>query len=161
MPGSIPRTGIPDFFLSYNPNSTMKSLLKFVASACLLLAACNTSVNTIETRHRTGENIIPREKLEKIIFNPSLHADLAIDAIRESMKGSLWQVQVEFTNVTGGDIEFQYRFEWLDPQGMAVHTPTSTWLPRKILAGETLALTGLAPNPDIADFRLKIAPLER
>ncbi|MBI3818159.1 MAG: YcfL family protein [Planctomycetes bacterium] len=143
----------------------MKSTILIQKSTHILLfaplafaAACNTSVNTVQTPSRGGANRIP---VEKILFNPELSADLRVDDVREKMSGDHWTIQVNLTNVTGGDIEYQYRFEWLDPQGFLVDTPTSTWLPRKAHAGETLEITGVAPKPNIADFRLKLTNLDR
>lgn len=128
------------------------------ASALFALVSCNTSVNTIQTPERTGRNVLP---IEKIIMNPGLNADLRVDNVKEKMSGDLWTVQVDITNITGSDIEYQYRFEWLDPQGFVVHTPSSTWLPRKAHAGETVAIQGVAPQPNIADFRMKVTQLDR
>lgn len=135
--------------------------LKSAPAAALILAlaaACNTSVNTTKTPDRPSENFIPTEK---IIMNPSLHADLRIERVREAMSGNLWRIQVDLTNTTGSDQEFQYRFEWFDAQGFLVDTPASTWLPRSIKAGETLAFNGVAPGPNVADFRFKITTIDR
>lgn len=138
----------------------MKNPTLHFAGALLLLAmpACNSSVNTVQTQARESKNRLP---VEKVIFNPGLHADLRVDDVREKMSGDIWIVQIDLTNVTGSDVEYQYRFEWLDAQGFLVSTPTSTWIPRKAHAGETVSIQGTAPMPNIADFRLKITNLDR
>jgi len=62
------------------------------------------------------------------------------------------QVQITAQNVTKKDCQFEYRFQWLDKDGMSVDTTTTVWQPASISAMEKAFLKGMAPTRSVEDF---------
>jgi uncharacterized protein YcfL len=52
--------------------------------------------------------------------------------------------------------QIEYRFTWLDKNGMEVKTAAGTWIPVSIVPGDTVRFNAVAPNPSCKDFLLSI-----
>lgn len=116
-----------------------------------LLTACST-VNTVERAEPIGQRQMVNDK--RIISDASLNRAVRILSVNET-PGVLLKVQIELQNTTRSLKSFNYRFEWLDTNGMQVSTPTS-YKPRQIEGKESLFISDVAPTPAAKDFRLKL-----
>ena len=115
----------------------------FAAAALLAVAGCKTT-NTVTSTTR-------------IITDPILDLDASAAQVRMSkVPGDLLQAQVDIYNTWITEQDVKYRFEWIDGAGNVLPDPRSTWIPISVAAKQTLTLTGIAPSPRAADFRLQM-----
>ncbi len=68
----------------------------------------------------------------------------------------LLEVQIRGQNISRRDIQLEYRFIWLDGDGIALGTPTSVWKPLNLHARETALMYGIASSPDAEDFLMSV-----
>ncbi|MEI7436483.1 MAG: YcfL family protein [bacterium] len=66
----------------------------------------------------------------------------------------LLSAQVTAQNVTQKDCQFEYRFEWLDKNGMTINTLMTTWVPLSVSAMEMARMRAVAPSKAAEDFVL-------
>jgi hypothetical protein len=71
-------------------------------------------------------------------------------------RNGLLQPQVVLQNTTYKELAIEYRFTWLDADGMVIKTPLTTWMPVNASANEKLYIKTLAPVKDAADFECSI-----
>lgn len=131
------------------------SLSLLLLAAAGLLTGCHTSVNSVER----ARPLTPRDYVDekRFITDKSLNRQVSLVGVNQSVgPGGLLRVQVEVLNTTRSQHVFSYRFEWLDEGGILIDTPASTFVTRPIEGGESLFLTGVAPNDRAKDFRLKL-----
>jgi len=132
------------------------SLLSFSAACglALSLAACTTT-NTLEREHPTA---VPNNVATRYVQTDNDLSDIAqVVGVRQAtVSGDLLKVDVDIYNNDVNTRQIVYKFEWFDNQGMHVETPLSTWLPKSLLAKETVTLSAVAPMPKAKDFKLKL-----
>ena len=68
----------------------------------------------------------------------------------------LIQAQVVLQNKSRKDLAIEYRFTWLDGDGMVIKTPLTTWMPVNASAKEKVYIKTVAPLKDAADFECSI-----
>lgn len=68
----------------------------------------------------------------------------------------LLEAQVRGQNVSRQDVQFEYRFIWLDADGIRVDTGSSTWKQISLHAKESAFMTGICPSPDATDFLMSV-----
>ncbi len=130
----------------------------FVAIAALsiaLFAACTTTVDTVERAEPAGT----RQAVDdhRITTDRSLSRILEVRAVNEAtVSNDLLRVQVELRNTRRGLRRFNYQFEWFDDEGMIIQQATTPWRSLPMEGGEIATITGVAPNPRVTDFRLKL-----
>ncbi len=139
-----------------------------IAAGCLLLCACQSTVNTVENKEKNMQrNSVDTSKVSTDSF---LRRRLKIERVDKfEQADGLLKVQVTAKNIrTGfwdqigtwfmGDNPYQitYRFSWLDKNGMEVQTATNTWIPMSVMPGDTVRIMGISPNPRCKDFLLSI-----
>lgn len=61
-------------------------------------------------------------------------------------------LQLTVKNSTTRDIQFEYRVEWKDKDGVAIETPLTTWIPFSLSGNEAKALKVMAPGAMAEDF---------
>lgn len=71
-------------------------------------------------------------------------------------ENGLLEVQVRGQNVKGKDVQFEYRFIWLDEDGIKLDTQMTTWKPLSLHAKEEAFMTGIAPTPEATDFLMAV-----
>lgn len=71
-------------------------------------------------------------------------------------RNGLIQAQVVLQNKTRKDLAIEYRFTWLDRDGMVIKTPLTTWMPLNASAKEKLYIKTVAPVKDATDFECSI-----
>jgi uncharacterized protein YcfL len=127
-----------------------------LAGALAALTACNPkTINTVGPAAPVGQRQMLDDK--RILTDASLNRAVRIVGLNEAVEpGGVLRVQVELQNMTRKPRLFSYRFEWFDARGMQLSSPQSTAISRQIEGRESLFLSGIAPSPDIKDFRLKL-----
>lgn len=68
----------------------------------------------------------------------------------------LLEAQVRGQNVSGKDVQFEYRFIWLDKDGIRIDTEMSTWKSLNLHAKETAFMKGIAPTSEASDFLMAV-----
>ncbi len=125
----------------------------------MLLVSCRDSVNLIENQEKTMER--NSVLYDKIITDSSVNKRLKVERIdRASLPTGLLKIQARIRNTSTKPFKFSYRFIWYNKTGMEVNTPASTWIEKDILGGDTTNLSAVSPNPQCADFELKLMALE-
>ena len=109
---------------------------------------------TSENTPKVGQPMIIDD--QRVITDSGMARAVAIEALNTiTTPAGLLKVQVRLKNHTFSRENFLYHFEWFDINGMQVNNVVSAALPEQIEAGETKFITGIAPNPDCKDFRVK------
>ena len=145
----------------------MKNFM-IIAASCLLLCACQSSVNTVENQDKnmqrnsvdtskvsTDSFLKRRLKIERVDKAEQPDGLLKVQVTAKNQRYGFWdQIGTWFM----GDNPYQitYRFSWLDKDGMEVKTATNTWIPMSIMPGDTVRIMGISPNPRCKDFLLSI-----
>ena len=148
----------------------MRSMLKTLSAvaACLVAAACQNTVNTVENADKNASPNVIRDN--RFVTDGWLRDRLALRSVRTATtERGLLQVEVAATNVrTGalaqtwssitGDVPYtvDYKFVWQDASGITVETPLSIWQSRQIKPGETVYFKSVAPTPQCKDFILNL-----
>ena len=148
----------------------MKSFLQTlpVMAVCLLLSACQNTVNTVENADKSATPNVIRDN--RFVTDGWLRDRLVLRSVKTATADSgLLMVEVTATNVrTGalaqmwssmtGDVPYtvDYKFVWQDANGMAVDTQLSIWQSRQIKPGETVYFKSIAPTPQCKDFILNL-----
>ena len=148
-----------------------KNLLTTAVAALLLVlgvAGCQDSVNTVENRDLA---MTPDSVDTRAFSTDSFCRDrLALISMRRSTTpGGVMMVQAQIRSERygfwselwsgfRGDNPYyvQYRFDWLDQNGMAVPTAANAWQPLIFAPGEVKFVQGVAPNSRCRDFVLSV-----
>jgi uncharacterized protein YcfL len=132
----------------------LPALLFALLGSLLLLAGCNTPVNTIQP---TAQEAVPLSVDSRVqVFDEKLNLRLGLVQVAEAESSGFRQVQVTLLNRQVRPQEFAYQFEWIRANGMAVQDPAPVWRGSRIEGGETIELQSTAPRTDAVDFRLKL-----
>lgn len=127
-----------------------------IAAVAAFLAGCDT-MNTVEPRDSKAVPNIVADK--RIITDTALDQYAFVSAINEGRTPQgLLRIQAEIANTTSDYKNVNYKFEWFDKNGMLVESPSSPWKDLTLEGGERRYVTGVAPNANVVDFRLKLFP---
>ncbi len=125
------------------------------ALAGVLATGCRTGVNVVEgARPQASYDVVPDKR---VIIDKSFARRLEVEFVNQATRGDLRTVQTTVRNTSRHPIQFDYRFEWIDEDGMHIASPASTWVIRTLQPGETASLSSVAPTPRAADFRFQVA----
>ena len=69
-------------------------------------------------------------------------------------ENGLLSAQVTAQNTTQKDCQFEYRFEWLDKNGLSINTLMTTWIPINASGLEKSRMRAVAPSREAEDFIL-------
>lgn len=138
------------------PTPLLRSAVPLLAAALLLGAGCRTSsVDTVQPAEQRGQPNLVED--ERISADRRLSRILEVHRVNEAtVSDDLLRVQVELSNTRSALRRFNYQFEWFDDEGMLVEQATTPWRTLQIEGGEIVTITGVAPNPRVTDFRLKL-----
>ena len=126
-----------------------KSLLILVTALAAALAGCITDTSGIAV-----------EKGKMIVYNQRLAAHMTLTHhLRRDTKTGFVHVQAILQNADYGDIQFQYRFEWLDADGMLIEETSPMWHTARVHGKDRKVLEGVSESRQAADFRLIIRAL--
>lgn len=123
-------------------------LLSLLALVAVAAVGCISSAPT-EVEKRGAEYAVTVNSL--VLDN---HIRVTERSTRRT--NGLLEAQVRGQNVSRKDVQFEYRFIWLDQDGIRVDTETSTWKQLSLHAKESAFMTGICPSPDGTDFLLSI-----
>lgn len=115
-----------------------------------LLAAC--AVNETATVKVDGEG------KQQILESNSgfLAASLEITDTKVGYSGDLMKAQVTIKNGSRSDLNFHYKFKWLDKDDFEIAIDGRPWEPLSITAYESKSVQALAPNPTAKSFRILV-----
>ncbi len=134
-------------------NISWSSLLLVVAA--VFLSAC-ASVNTVERQAPVGKRQMVPDR--RVITDRTLDRIVSVVGVNEAtISTGLLKIQVELLNQTTSTQDFGYLIEWFDANGMIVGSTSSMWMNRQILPQQTVAITAIAPNESVKDFRIQLA----
>lgn len=125
-----------------------------VAALALAFTGCATNVNTYE---RAESNATPNYVADKrVITDNTLAGTFLVVAINQgTVSGNLLKVQATVENLKNKLRTLNYKFEWIDENGMAVDSPNETWKAIQLQGRETQTISTVAITPKAVDFRLK------
>lgn len=123
--------------------------------AALLLAGCATNVNSYE---RANPQATPSYVADaRVITDDSLSRKFQVVSINQAtVSGNLLKVQATIVNLKNNLRTLNYKFEWVDQDGMAVDSPNETWKAIMFQGRETKTVSTVAVSPRAVDFRLKL-----
>ncbi len=132
----------------------MKQLPLLLLPILVVLAGCNSPVNTIEPENPNATPSIVDSRVD--VFDNSLNRRLNLVSVNEAQAGDLLQIQATFRNLQVKPRPFAYRFQWIRQNGMVVTSPEPVWQTSTTEGGQTVTVSGVAPKPDVVDFRLSL-----
>ncbi|MGR9014657.1 MAG: YcfL family protein [Gammaproteobacteria bacterium] len=80
---------------------------------------------------------------------------LRVTDLRAVKRNHLLTVQAEINNTDSDNQQLYYRFKWLDASGFTVGSE-EPWKPVLVYAYQKQTLLGVAPSPQVTDFRLVV-----
>lgn len=126
----------------------------FAAGLALAFTGCSTNVNTYE---RAESQAAPSYVADKrVITDNTLAGTFRVVALNQSaVSGDLIKVQATVENLKNRLRTLNYKFEWVDRDGMAVDSPNETWKSIQLQGRETATISTVSVTPRAVDFRLK------
>jgi len=126
----------------------------FAAGLALALTGCSTNVNTYERAESQAEPSYVADK--RVITDNTLAGTFRVVSINQAtVSGNLLKVQATVANLKNKLRTLNYKFEWVDVNGMAVDSPNETWKAIQLQGRETQTISTVAVSPKAVDFRLK------
>ncbi len=128
----------------------MRKLIAILASAlAVAFAGCITDTSGIAV-----------EKGKMTVYNQRLAAHMSLTHhLRRDTKTGFIHVQAVLQNADYSDIQFQYRFEWYDADGMLIEETSPMWHTARVHGKDRKVLEGVSESRQAADFRLVIRAL--
>lgn len=136
-------------------SSSLRLRGALLASGLMLFAGgCANNVNTYE---RADAQATPNYVADKrIITDNTLAGTFKVTAINQAtVSGNLLKIQATVENLKSSARTLNYKFEWVDRDGMAIDSPNETWKILKLQGRETGTINTVSINPRAVDFRLK------
>ncbi len=78
-----------------------------------------------------------------------------VTQVSEAVKDGFQVAQISLENQKK-DCQLEYRFRWLDSDGVELLYDTALWKPTSSAARELILLNGIAPNPEVTDYILDV-----
>jgi uncharacterized protein YcfL len=126
----------------------------FTAGLALAFTGCSTNVNTYE---RAESQAAPNYVADKrVITDNTLAGTFRVVSINQApVSGNLLKVQATVENLKNSYRTLNYKFEWVDVDGMSIDSPNETWKTISLQGRETGTISTVSINPRAVDFRLK------
>ena len=137
-------------------NRILSSLpvLGFLSVAALSFTGCANNVNTYERAESMAAPSYVADK--RVITDNTLAGTVRVVSINQStVSGNLLKVQATVENLRNSQRTINYKFEWVDQDGMAVNSPNETWKSLPLQGRESTTISTVAISPRAVDFRLK------
>lgn len=121
----------------------------------LVLGGCATNVNSYE---RAESQASPNYVADRhVITDQSLAKTFQVVSVNQAtVSGNLLKVQATIVNLKNNLRTLNYKFEWIDQDGMAVNSPNETWKAIQLQGRETTTISTVAVSPRAVDFKLKL-----
>ena len=131
-------------------NKLIRTSLPLVLGTSLLLGGC--AVNETASVSVDGT-----EKTQIIESNSGfLAASLEVIDTKVGSAGDLMKAQVTIKNSSRSDLNFRYKFKWLDKDDFEIAIDGRPWTPLSITAYESKSVQAIAPNPTATGFRILV-----
>lgn len=153
--------------------TTIKNLCCVIVLGMLLSSVgCQNTVNSVENKDKTMRPDVIASA--RVVTDGFLKNRLLLKSVEkaETSDGFL-KIQVTAVNartgfwselwsgMTGGNpYRIDYKFDWLDKNGMKVDTILSRWRQRTIKPGETVYFNSVSPTKNCKDFMLELKEAE-
>ncbi|MDR2675081.1 MAG: YcfL family protein [Opitutaceae bacterium] len=119
----------------------------------LLLAGCASSVNSYQRAQ--PESVANYVNDRRVVTDTTLARALRVVSIAENrVSGNLLQITATIESLKTGARSFHYKLDWIDAAGAPAGD--TGWRLLSLRGRETTAVTAVATNPGIVDFRLQI-----
>ena len=133
----------------------MKTKIAALFAAALVVAGCHDTMNSVENAQKTSQRNMISD--QRVVSDTGLNRKVGVVGIITAMTpGGFLKVQVELLNSTGSLQNFNYRFEWLDQNGMQVNNASTAVISDEIAGKESKFISAIAPTEACKDFRLKL-----
>ncbi len=136
----------------------MKIALFALLAALFLTSACST-VNTVERANPQSSPTLVNDK--RVITDSTLNDYAYVASVNETKRGNLLMIQARIVNSTSALRSINYKFTWIDKNGMEVPSATAAWRTLVLEGGESGMVSAVAPNANACDFTLKLLPNKR
>ena len=124
-----------------------------VATLALLLGGCQ-NVNTYENAESRATPTYVADK--RVITDNTLAGAVRVVSINQTtVSGNLLKIQATVENLKSTARTVNYKFEWIDQDGMAVNSANETWKSLALQGRETQTISTVAVSPKAVDFKLK------
>lgn len=120
----------------------------------LVTSGCVNNVNSYErAESQAAPNVIADKR---VITDNTLAGTLRVGSINQStVSGNLLKIQATVENLRNSERTVNYKFEWIDQDGMALDSANETWKSLTLQGRETTAISTVSISPRAVDFRLK------
>lgn len=124
-----------------------------VTALALLFGGCQ-NVNTYENAESRATPTYVADK--RVVTDNTLAGTVRVVSVNQAtVSGNLLKIQATVENLKSSVRTVNYKFEWVDVDGMAVNSPNETWKSLTLQGRETTTISTVAITPKAADFRLK------
>ncbi len=122
--------------------------------AALLLAGCASNVNTYQrAESQAAPNYVADQR---VITDSTLAGTIRVVSINQAtVSGNLLKIQATIENLKNSQRRVNYKFEWVDVDGMSIDSPNEVWKSVLLQGRETQTISTVSINPRAVDFRLK------
>ena len=114
----------------------------------VLAGGCFSSTSTIVEKQGTEYRVIANSLL--------LDNHIRVTERSTRLTNGLLEAQVRGQNIKSRDVQFEYRFIWLDADGVRLDTEMSIWKPLALSGKEAAFMTAIAPTADATDFLMAV-----
>ena len=124
-----------------------------VTALALLFGGC-PNVTTYENAesHATPNYVADK----RVITDNTLAGAVRVVSINHAtVSGNLLKIQATVENLSSKARTFNYKFEWIDQDGMAVGSANETWKSLRLQGRESQTISTVAVSPKAVDFKLK------
>ena len=137
-------------------NTTVRlGLAGLAAGLALVLTGCASNVNTYQ---RAEPQATPNYvAAQRIITDNTLAGAIRVVSINQAtVSGNLLKIQATLENLKNSQRRVNYKFEWVDADGMSIDSPNEVWKSILLQGRETQTISTVSINPRAVDFRLKL-----
>ncbi len=123
-------------------------------SLVLFASGCASNVNSYERAESQATPNVIADK--RIITDNTLAGTIRVVSINQgTVSGNLIKIQATVENLRNSQRTVNYKFEWIDQDGMALDSANETWKTLPLQGRETTSISTVAISPRAVDFRLK------
>ncbi len=120
----------------------------------LFASGCATNVNSYERAESQATPNVIADK--RVITDNTLAGTVRVVSINQStVSGNLIKIQATVENLRNSERTVNYKFEWIDQDGMALDSANETWKTLRLQGRETASISTVSISPKAVDFRLK------
>ena len=131
-------------------------IVALVAGGLSSLVTGCASTSGIEVTGKVIKNDSGPEINKSIVFNNrGLAGDIEITDMRSSFSEDILKIQISLRSNNRDTVPLQYLFVWFDAKGFEISS-NKAWTPFLVYGKETTTIHGVAPDPRVKEFKLKL-----